>query len=191
MSKRSVFVLVVLSLAALALPGDAVAGGFCSGFDGETFSDASGTRVRMAKNCFSPTVLRVEAGDTVTWVNADPEIHGVGGAAGSFGDPHGEIKSGDSVSFRFDDEGVYPYACIFHPGMTGAVVVGDGVGTRGGGAVVPASEGRARSEPTSSTAADESSGVVMGLALAVAVVLLLAAVAALIRTSRRQPRTVT
>ena len=33
------------------------------------------------------------------------------------------------MSYRFDQDGVYPYSCLLHPGMVGAIVVGDGVGT--------------------------------------------------------------
>jgi len=32
------------------------------------------------------------------------------------------------VSYRFVRSGVYPYVCTYHPGMVGAVVVGDGTG---------------------------------------------------------------
>ena len=33
----------------------------------------------------------------------------------------------------FDEAGTYPFACSYHPGMTGAIVVGDGKGVAGGG----------------------------------------------------------
>ena len=33
------------------------------------------------------------------------------------------------MRYRFDQDGVYPYSCLIHPGMVGAIVVGDGVGT--------------------------------------------------------------
>jgi len=44
------------------------------------------------------------------------------------------------VSYRFDTDGVYPYACWLHPGMVGAIVVGDGVGSDLS-AVVPGTSG--------------------------------------------------
>ena len=45
------------------------------------------------------------------------------------------------MRYRFDEDGVYPYSCLIHPGMVGAIVVGDGVGTDLAGVVpVPASE---------------------------------------------------
>ena len=104
-------------------------GGACTyGIPGEGFTDAEGTKVAMVEACFSPTVIRVATGDTVTFTNKDKMVHAVGGAVGSFGDAHAEIRWGESVSYRFDEEGTFPYVCIFHPGMVGAVVVGDGEG---------------------------------------------------------------
>jgi plastocyanin len=127
---RAAIVLVLAVAVAAFLPvARAGAGGFCMGYEGgEGFTDTEGDGVSMSDNCFSPTVIRVGTGDTVTFVNKDEEVHAVGGAVGSFGDPHAEIRPGDSVSYRFDREGTFPYVCIYHPGMAGAVVVGDGEG---------------------------------------------------------------
>jgi hypothetical protein len=33
------------------------------------------------------------------------------------------MEQGDRFSVSFDEEGVYPFACTYHPGMTGAIVV--------------------------------------------------------------------
>jgi plastocyanin len=120
---------VALVLGALAAP--AAGGGFCAGYDGETLTAGKGTGVAMTRNCFAPTVLYVDPGDRVVFSNKDAEVHTVGGAAGSFGDMHREIASGGRVSFTFEAEGVYPYVCLVHPGMAGAIVVGDGVGNAG------------------------------------------------------------
>lgn len=101
----------------------ASAGGYCAG---GPFADASGDQVVMKQDCFGPTVLRVEPGATVRFRNLDGHPHTVGGAAGTFGEAHGEISPGQTVAYRFADPGVFPYFCVLHPGMTGAVVVGDG-----------------------------------------------------------------
>ena len=99
---------LALGVSALTLAGGtpAQAGGGCHS---NVFSDEAKTTVELSKSCFSPTVVRVQAGDQVTWTNSDEEI-----------DP------GKSVSYQFDNPGVFPYFCIFHPSMAGAVVVGDG-----------------------------------------------------------------
>ena len=135
MGRRVWIVPAIGALVAALLPaGSASAGGFCAGYENERLTDARGVRVAMADYCFTPTVLRVRKGATVTFVNKDPEAHTVGGAAGSFGDMHREIAPGKSVSFQFEREGIFPYVCLIHPGMTGAIVVGDGIGPAFAGA---------------------------------------------------------
>ena len=130
MRTRAAIVLILTVISAALMPlARAGAGGFCMGYsNGESFTDTDGNGVSMHDNCFSPTVIRVASGDTVTFVNKDKEVHAVGGAVGSFGDAHGEIAPGESVRYRFDTEGTFPYVCVYHPGMAGAVVVGDGEG---------------------------------------------------------------
>jgi hypothetical protein len=91
----------------------------------------------MFEACFTSTVLYVDRGTDVTWTNRDPMDHNVIGVGGTWGDLNLTLSRGDSVSYRFDEDGVFPYACWIHPGMIGAIVVGDGVGT-GLSGVVPA-----------------------------------------------------
>ena len=75
--------------------------------------------------------IHVLPGDTVKWSNADTEFHtvtsGISPALGGEG-PDGIFDSklfsvGASWSYRFTDEGAYPYYCTIHPWMTGIVVV--------------------------------------------------------------------
>ena len=40
----------------------------------------------------------------------------------------GTLGQGGTYSYTFAASGVYPYYCFLHPGMVGAVVVGDGTG---------------------------------------------------------------
>ena len=47
----------------------------------------------------------------------------------------------------FDEPGVYPWACWYHPGMTGAIVVGDGTGVGNGESVSVASFGQPEPSP--------------------------------------------
>ena len=131
-SVRRLYAVLAVSTIATALlvspvgaGGGAHAGGFCAG---APFRDARGTTVEMGKYCFSPTVIRVQPGDEVTWTNFDPDLHMLGGVTNVFGDMHTEIEPKQSISYTFNEEGVFPYVCILHPGMAGAVVVGDGEG---------------------------------------------------------------
>jgi plastocyanin len=97
--------------------------------------DARTRDIPMEKLCFAPVVARVPRGATVTWINRDPTPHTVTGIGEAWGS-YDEITDGERVSYSFDDEGVFPYYCIIHPGMAGAVVVGDGIGN---GSAAPAS----------------------------------------------------
>jgi plastocyanin len=121
-------VVAAAAVAVLVQVAPAAAGGFCAGYNGERVTDAAGDRVVMRDNCFRPTVVRVERGSSVRFVNRDATAHAVGGTAGSFGDMHASIGPGKLVSYTFERDGIFPYVCMLHPGMAGAVVVGDGVG---------------------------------------------------------------
>src|SRR5947208_14635770 len=115
---------LVLAVTAVALAGGtpAQAGGGCHS---NVFSDEAKTTVELSKSCFSPTVVRVQPGDQVTWTNTDPTAHTVTGVANSWGTDQ-QIAEGQSVSYKFDKTGVFPSFCYLHPSMAGAVVVGDG-----------------------------------------------------------------
>jgi plastocyanin len=182
---RVLFLSVIVG--ALVAPGaPARAGGFCSGYNGERPTAARGSTVRMNKNCFGPTVLYVDAGEAVTFVNDDPEAHTVGGAAGSFGDMHKEIPPGESFTHTFGDAGVYPYVCLVHPGMAGAVVVGDGAGAAASAPVAASDDGLGE-EPGSRSQSASSSGVPVGTIAAAAFLVAVAAVVAwLARADRRR-----
>ncbi|MGB2938918.1 MAG: plastocyanin/azurin family copper-binding protein [Candidatus Dormiibacterota bacterium] len=120
--------LVVAAAGGLSLgaPSTALAGG--GGCHSSTPTSGTGTTVEMTAACFQPNVLHVQPGDTVTWTSREDMDHTVTGTAGSFGD-YNTVKIDQSVSYRFTKNGVYPYYCIYHPGMSAAIVVGDGSGS--------------------------------------------------------------
>lgn len=115
-----------LALVALALvPGVAAAsgGGGCGG----PVTDGSGTTVEIEDFCFGPTILRVAPGESVTFVNLDRSPHTVLGANATWGG-YDALKKGHEATYTFAEAGVFPYVCTWHPGMIGAIVVGDGAG---------------------------------------------------------------
>lgn len=103
----------------------AVAGGGCHA----GMTQGEGDRVEMVKACFTPSVLRTDPGTEVTFVNRDPIVHNV--SAGEWG-YFADLSRGDEFTATFSQPGVYPFACTYHPGMVGAVVVGDGTGAGSG-----------------------------------------------------------
>ena len=77
--------------------------------------------------CYIPASVAINAGDTVTWVNADTAAHTVTGGSPAEG-PSGVFDSslvlgGAEYSFTFEDSGSYNYFCMVHPWMVGNVQV--------------------------------------------------------------------
>jgi plastocyanin len=127
--KRIPLIATLVMATCVWAPGIAAAGGgghVCA----EPLGDRATTEVELAAVCFSPTIVRVDRGATVTWTNRESLPHTVTGANQMWG--HTKVmKRGDEVSHRFPHRGVYPYYCAYHPGMIGAVVVGSGVAAGG------------------------------------------------------------
>lgn len=76
--------------------------------------------VEIANFAFSPTVITVEVGATVTWTNKDEDAHTVAITGTAVSKP---LQSGDSYAHTFGQPGTYTYRCTIHPNMRGMVVV--------------------------------------------------------------------
>jgi plastocyanin len=172
MIRRFSFVLALAILGSIALVPSVAAGGGC--YAPESVKLSTGEADGLIAECaFQPTVNYIEPGEKVTWTNKDVFDHTVTGAASSWGSD-ASISQGETVSYTFEDEGVYPYYCAYHPSMVGAVVVGDGTSdgsSNAGAAVLPADD-----PPTSTeAAATGSSQSTTFIALAVGALALVAA----------------
>jgi plastocyanin len=124
---------LTLSLAALvtvlagATTGTVVAGDPClHSLSRPPVTDGAATGVEIADCSFHPTIARVTVGAEVVFVNGSIQPHEVVGANLAWGAHAKLLQPGDDIGWSFDEAGVYPYSCMIHPGMTGAVVVGDG-----------------------------------------------------------------
>lgn len=187
MTRRAILAGVMTLAGAVMLPAlPASAGGGCH--DGVT--TATGSTVTMAQACFTPTILKVDPGDTVTFVNKDAMAHNVtANRWGHFED----LNEAHRFEATFADPGVYPFACTYHPGMTGAIVVGDGTGA-GNGEVIsvpsladpraPTAEPVDTSPVSAAAATSRSSSV--GWIVGGAIGLVIGAISALV-LSRRRP----
>lgn len=86
-------------------------------------TEGYGTRIEMIDACFTPTTLFAEPGETITIVNRDESVHNITATDwGHFDDLH----QGERYATSFTTDGIYAYACTYHPGMAGAIVVGEG-----------------------------------------------------------------
>lgn len=146
--RRLLLVVALVAIGVLVAPVARAGGGCHSG----GVSSGSGSTVELSMNCMNPRVLRA-AGDSaeITFVNRDAVVHNVTGE----GWVVDELRTGESTKHVFP-EGTHVYACTLHPGMVGAVVVGDGVGS----AVATATPVRAVS--TSPASDGSSSGWLFG-----------------------------
>jgi len=77
--------------------------------------------------CYIPSNIRVDRGDTVTWYNGDSAAHTVTSGTAADG-PDGIFDSnlfmaGDTYSWFAGATGEYPYFCMVHPWMIGVVNV--------------------------------------------------------------------
>lgn len=115
--------LALLAGAALGVPAAVVAGGGCHGDNGSVYTEGPATVIRMDVCDFAPTVSRVPVGTEVRFLNTDQVPHIVIGRRHTWASA--ELAPGAEFVQRFDLAGTYPYMCSFHPGMVGAIVVGD------------------------------------------------------------------
>ena len=70
--------------------------------------------------------LTVNIGTIVTWTNLDgaPHTSSSGVSPATDGEwASGFLGEGDKFSFTFSQQGVFPYFCEIHTGMTGTVTV--------------------------------------------------------------------
>lgn len=139
--------LVIPGLLALGLvaPSPVAAGNPCFRGDLPPVTSGPGTDIKLMPCAFEPTVTFVEPGTEVTFYNGPDFVHILTGANQVWGSPDGKVHPNSTISYTFDEPGIYPYACVLHPGMSGAIVVGDvasglGAGTGGvtGGLAEPA-----------------------------------------------------
>jgi plastocyanin len=164
-ARRTLLVLAATAICSLALPAlpAFAGGGGCHG----TATTGEGDTVEISDGCFDPTTLQVDPGDRVTFVNLDPYVHNVSAVGwGHLGD----LNEGDSFQATFDEAGVYPFACQYHPGMTGAIVVGDGATLAGGTPVVSdtAADTEAASNAPAAASTNTTTGWVAGGAIGLA-----------------------
>jgi plastocyanin len=114
----------LLLTAGLGLAPGALAGGGCHGLDGSGHTASSAALVEMGPCSFTSTETHVARGTEIRFVNTSEFVHMVTGERQEWGSTK-EMEPGTWFTQRFDTDGVYPFSCPLHPGMVGAIVVGD------------------------------------------------------------------
>jgi plastocyanin len=132
LTRLTILAAIIVTAAAASTVGalSALAGNPCfHGYEMPASSDAAASAVQANLCDFAPTVARVAPGTTVTFVNDSAVSHLITGANQAWGSRDVQLHPNSSVSYSFQQPGIYPYACALHEGMTGAIVVGDAAGT--------------------------------------------------------------
>lgn len=112
--------LVAAGLALVVTPVSPTAAHAGGGCHDENITDVRTRVVSVAEACFTPVVARIAPGQVVEFRNTSGLEHNIGGA-GPVGFNDFQPKAG--VVITFAKPGIYPFACTFHPGMVGAIVV--------------------------------------------------------------------
>jgi len=87
-----------------------------------TLAKEARTEIVIDNYAFSPGVLTVPIGATVTWTNQDSVPHVVASAGDQF-KKSPVLKPGQRFSNVFATAGTYSYFCSIHPRMTGKIIV--------------------------------------------------------------------
>lgn len=75
--------------------------------------------VNIENFAFSPSMIKIKTGDTVTWTNKDNALHTVTGD----GLDSGNLNKNQEYKKTFSEPGTYEYICSFHTSMKGTVIV--------------------------------------------------------------------
>ncbi|HEY8283631.1 MAG TPA: cupredoxin family copper-binding protein [Chloroflexota bacterium] len=124
MSRRSTLGMIV----ALILLSPFVLAGIRGTF--ATTLAAPAGKVTIQNFAFSPAVLKVALGTTVTWTNQDSVAHTVTSDTNAWADS-GSLATGKTFSVTFNKAGSFAYHCAIHPTMTAQVLVGGAHATGG------------------------------------------------------------
>lgn len=84
---------------------------------------AAPAEVKIDNFSFSPAVLNVPVGTTVTWTNRDDIPHTVVSSDDPKAFKSKVLDTDEKFTFTFSKAGSYPYFCSVHPKMVGKVVV--------------------------------------------------------------------
>ncbi len=92
-----------------------------AGAAGAAPSPPAAAEISIDNFTFSPPVLTVKVGTTVTWTNRDDIPHAVASNTDTFKSK--ALDTGDKFSFTPSKPGTYSYFCSIHPKMVGKIVV--------------------------------------------------------------------
>ena len=154
-------------------------------FSMPTTTTEQATQIKLMPCAFAPTVAQVPVGSTVTFFNGPDFAHLVTGANQAWGSRDTELRPGGTVSYTFDEPGVYPYAGALHRGMSGTIVVGDTVPVNAVGAAGAGTATTGTPSASQSASGTDRVGELAMLAFAVAIGIVIGAAVVVLAARRR------
>lgn len=106
MNKKLLTLGVLIVLGAVAISGCA--------------SQSSNT-ILINNSAFSPSILNIQVGTTVTWINKANITQQIVSSTGAFSS--GNLTNGKSYSYTFNQSGTYPFHSGVNPSMSGTILV--------------------------------------------------------------------
>jgi len=118
--------LLLLLMSVSCTDSDQSATGTENGQDDTNAQNGDEIQIEMRGFKFNPDIVTIKQGTTVTWVNEDGAAHtvvsGVRDNKSELFDS-GNISSGSTFSYTFNEKGTFDYFCEPHSGMDGTIVV--------------------------------------------------------------------
>src|SRR4030042_3166627 len=120
----TMLLLLVISVSCTA--SDQSVSGTENGQDDAVTQNGDEIQIELRDFRFNPDMVTIKQGTTVTWVNKDGVTHTVTSGvrdneSGLF--DSGNINSGATFSYTFNEKGTFDYFCVPHSGMDGTIVV--------------------------------------------------------------------
>jgi plastocyanin len=98
------------------------AGGSTTSAGAKSAPLSGNVKIDISNFMYSPTVLRVKVGSTITVTNEDETEHtATSNTEGAF--DTGTLEKGQSMSFKVNKVGAFSYHCSFHAFMHGTIDV--------------------------------------------------------------------
>ena len=82
---------------------------------------AENLSVQITNFNYTPEVIKVKVGTTISWTNEDNVPHTITGDDNSW--DSGRVKKNETYSHTFDKAGTFEYHCAYHSAMKGSVIV--------------------------------------------------------------------
>jgi MYXO-CTERM domain-containing protein len=92
--------------------------------------------IRIEAFQFMPFEAVVPEGSIVRWTNYDFDLHDTNSAAGGWASP--SLQNLETFQFQTEvnNQGIFPYVCTLHGGMTGVLIVVEAPDPAGGGLAI-------------------------------------------------------